>query len=158
MLGGSHLGVTMGLLELSNSGCLPGKAGGSPFCTRGGHMEIFPIKDDSGSLIAFEIENAYISLGKIASLLTGLDGISRVRKRSIFSGRSEVRVQFRYAGKNFAVIEPFGDSSRYWIGPCDDFSSASSGPVAVLAETFTSYKPPLVVKIIGDLVTLKILR
>ncbi len=24
----------MGLPELSNSGCLPGKAGGSPFCTR----------------------------------------------------------------------------------------------------------------------------
>ena len=35
LLGGSHLGVTMGLPELSNSGCRPGRAGGSPFCTRG---------------------------------------------------------------------------------------------------------------------------
>ena len=37
--------------------------------------------------------------------------------------RDGVRLRFQYRGESFAVLEPYNDSSDYWIGPEDDRDS-----------------------------------
>jgi hypothetical protein len=31
--------------------------------------------------------------------------------------QNDVRLRFSYLGDDYEVYEPFGDNSRYWIGP-----------------------------------------
>ncbi|MDE3043147.1 MAG: hypothetical protein KGJ82_21615 [Nitrospirota bacterium] len=52
-------------------------------------------------------------------------------------------------------MEPFGDNSRYWIGPKggkDDVPAAAN--IGKIKSAFERYKPPLSVKLLGDLVRL----
>jgi hypothetical protein len=38
-------------------------------------------------------------------------------------GRDGVRLRFQYRGESLAVLEPYNDSSDYWIGPEDERDS-----------------------------------
>lgn len=115
-------------------------------------MKTFPIKSEDGRCFALEVENAYITPGRIAQLLQGVEGVTDIRARKPFSSSSDVHVSFGYKGRQFVVWEPYGDSSRYWIGPKDE--NDHSTDVQALQEVFAKYAPPLPRKIFGDLITL----
>lgn len=121
-------------------------------------MRTYPHEDNAGNVTAFEIENAYISIRKIQKLLSSVDGISNCRRRKLFSRNEEFRLAFDYLGTVFLVLEPFGDNSRYWIGP----ENKSDGNVTVklreLESVFKAYTPPVWIKIPADIVTLRFLR
>jgi hypothetical protein len=70
-----------------------------------------------------------------------------------FSKSSDVHVRFRHLGQAYIVWEPFGDSSRYWIGP--EQGPESSPEITKLEDVFKRYRPPLYQTIIGDLLTLR---
>ncbi len=73
------------------------------------------IRDD-GSVAYFEISNALPwSFGFMRRVLTTVPDVSDV-KRIWFS---DDRYSFRYLGRDCVVHEPFGDNSRYWIGPAE---------------------------------------
>lgn len=78
-------------------------------------MKTYPIKRIDGSLHAFEISNAWISLWAIRRILKSIDGVSKVR-RKFFSAD---RILFDYCGVTWAVGKPWGAKERYWIGPQD---------------------------------------
>jgi hypothetical protein len=65
-----------------------------------------------------------------------------------------VHVTFKYLGLDYIVWEPFGDNSRYWIGPAQEDAQSSNTDVAPLANAFRDYQPPILVKMFGDLITL----
>lgn len=113
-------------------------------------MRTYRFPSDKSILFAFEIENAYIRPGKIAKLLASVNGVRNVRTGRNLSS-SESRVEFEFLGNEFIVWEPFGDSSRYWIGPKQEQQTSD---ISVLEKVFKDYKPPLLVKIFGDLITL----
>jgi len=115
-------------------------------------MKTFPIESKDGHCFAFEIENAYIASGQIVQLLQEVEGVTDIRARKPFSSSSDIHVSFGYKGQEFVVWEPYGDSSRYWIGPKDE--NEHSTDVTVLQEVFAKYAPSLPKKIIGDLITL----
>ncbi len=118
-------------------------------------MTTYPIRNQEGLLVAFEIEIVYVGLSRVASLLSSVSGVSGVQVRRLLESSSEVRVRFSYMGSDFVVSEPFGDNSRYWIGPREEVS----GPVDVsdIERAFLRYRPPLIVRVFGDLVSLKFL-
>ena len=122
----------------------------------GTHMKIHPVlaKDGTPSS-AFELENLYISPSTIARLLEGVDGVTEVQSRGTSFGSSDVRVEFKYRGQPYIVWEPYGDSSRYWIGPKDG-AEAGSGS-APLEEVFKRYSPPLYRALVADVLTLRFL-
>ena len=115
-------------------------------------MNIYAICDSDGKVSAFEIENAYVGIGKIASLLKTTDSISNVRRRKLFSAQSEIHIEFQYKGQEFIVWEPYGDNSRYWIGPKSEVLPAG---IDELMQLFLKYQPPLLIKAIGDLISIK---
>jgi hypothetical protein len=118
-------------------------------------MKTYPIFDkEHGPIDAFEIENAYVGVGTVADLLNKIVGVSDVRARKIFSKSGDIRVEFKYQGKDCVVVEPFGDNSRYWIG-----SQNSEGGTTDLGEVenaFKQYKPSFIRELLGDLLSLRI--
>ena len=77
-------------------------------------MKTYDHVRNDGSVAYFEISNALPwSLGFMRRVLTSVRGVSDY-KRIWFS---DDRFSFRYLGRDCVVHEPFGDNSRYWIGP-----------------------------------------
>jgi hypothetical protein len=81
-------------------------------------MRTYPIKDAEGTMIAFEV-NAQLFGWKLARALRGIDGVVDVRPRKWWAGSPEVHIRFMYLGREYLVWEPFGDNSRWWVGPED---------------------------------------
>lgn len=116
-------------------------------------MKTYPICHDEKSKcpFAFEIDNAYVSVRKIVSILHAQKGVSEIRRRKSFSSPIDIHIRFLFRGNEFVVWEPYGDSSRYWIGPDENVDPVDIGE---LMDAFNKYRPPLIVKLAGDLVTL----
>jgi hypothetical protein len=119
-------------------------------------MTTYPIRDAAGTLFAFEIENAYVFPSTIVTLVRSVEGVSGVWQRPLFRRPMDIHVRFRYLGVPFMVWEPYGDSSRYWIGPDDD--CAEHQDIAPIRSAFDVYTPPLPFRVIGYLVGLKFLE
>lgn len=118
-------------------------------------MKVFPVKAENGQEIAFEIENVYVTPKKIAHLLNDLPEVHDVHIGKLFRSSDE-RVAFKYLDKDFVVWEPYGDSSRYWIGPKD--STDLKIDLKELKDAFLNYKPNLIIRIIGNVLTLNFLK
>jgi hypothetical protein len=105
---------------------------------------------------AFGIGNAYVGLKMIANLLMQAEGVTDVRPRKPFSRSSEVHVEFKYLGQDYIVWEPYGDNSRYWIGPKD--ADRVSNDISSLESAFKRYRPPFLRQAIANILTLKFFR
>jgi hypothetical protein len=81
-------------------------------------MRTYPIKDASGKTLAFEIDAQLIGW-KLARALREIEGVSDVRPRRWWVGAPDVHVRFVYRGREYIAWEPWGDNSRWWIGPDD---------------------------------------
>ena len=115
-------------------------------------MKTYPIKTEQGMCWAFEIENAYIRPRTIAALLADVSDIADIQPRKPFSASDEIHLRFRFRGREFVVWEPYGDNSRYWIGPADEKEAPIDA--AELQAAFDRYAPSLPTKIFGDIITL----
>jgi hypothetical protein len=117
-------------------------------------METYPVlSKDKARSSAFEVENAYIAVSTIAQLLQQVEGVTEVQPRKKLSGSSDVHVEFKYLGQPYIVWEPYGDSSRYWIGPKDGVEAG--GDSTAIEQVFKRYRPPLYRTIIGNVITLR---
>jgi len=117
-------------------------------------METYPVFTNEGARSqAFEIENAYIGPAAITRILAGVEGVTEVCPRKMFAKSSDVHVEFKYMGQPYIVWEPFGDNSRYWIGPSDQAEGETD--ITGLEEAFKCYQPPTYRAILGDLLTLR---
>lgn len=112
-------------------------------------MKTYPIlAKDGGRAFAFEVENIYVSPAVAARIVTAVDGVADVAQRKAFSKSSDVHVEFKYRGQPYIVWEPYGDSSRYWVGPKEEANEV--GDITALEAAFQRYRPPLHRALIGD--------
>jgi hypothetical protein len=102
------------------------------------YMKTYPIKHEDGSLHAFEIVNAWISMRVIKQILNSAPGVSSMKRRF----RSDDHLEFAFNGEPWVVNEPWGDSSRYWIGPKN--ASHHSFDVVLIHDAFVQYQSPLI--------------
>ena len=79
-------------------------------------MRTYPIRDEAGITFAFEAL-ALLFGRRFARKLETIDGVSNVRPRRRWVGLPDVHIQFSYRGRECIAWEPYGDSSRWWIGP-----------------------------------------
>jgi hypothetical protein len=100
-------------------------------------MRTYPLQA-SGVLHAFEVSNIWLQPRAIARLVRSQGAEITFQRRLFRSG--DVHLQFKFKGKEFQVIEPFGDNSRYWIGPAEE-SPAPLAEVSDLHEVFARYRP-----------------
>jgi len=119
-------------------------------------METFPVSKEGGRQTAFQIDNVYVSRRAVARLLGKLSGVTDVHPRGRFGSSDEVRVEFKYLGRDYLVWEPFGDNSRYWIGPKNPENGAVD--IAGLESAFKQYRAPFHRALLGDLLTLRLFK
>jgi hypothetical protein len=101
-------------------------------------MRIYPLHKD-GRLTAFEIDNIYISVREVEQLLSTIVGVTELVRRQPFSRFDETHIKFKYQGVPFFVWEPFGDNSRYLIGPVE--TPGAIPDVRLLQAAFDNYQP-----------------
>ena len=117
-------------------------------------MRTHPNHDATGQLVSIEIENAYIGPWRAARVLRGVEGVTDVRVRRLFGPEPDVHVTFSFRGCRCMVWEPFGDNSRYWVGA--DAPEDGVVDVAPIEQAFRQYRVPVLVQLLGDLVSLRV--
>ncbi len=78
----------------------------------------------------------WFTLRPIFKILKSIDGITDV-KRNWFS---DDRITFNYFGSPGVVNEPWGDSSRYWIGLASA-NTETEPRIEEIEAAFKKYKP-----------------
>jgi len=82
-------------------------------------MKIYDLYDDQKRVFAFEVSNFGITRRGVCRLVQAIPGVVLVREPKLFSWfREDSFCEFTVDGETYEAEEPFGDSSRYWIGPC----------------------------------------
>lgn len=81
-------------------------------------MTVHDIKDKDGRVLAFEISNLLVSRRRVCRILQTIPGVRILKKpRFLSQFREEEFCEFEVSGQKFKAWEPWGDSSRFWIGP-----------------------------------------
>jgi len=99
--------------------------------------------------LSFEIENIYISVRKMAKVLASVPGVENIQIPRLFRSSDDIRLSFKIHGHDYMVVEPFGDSSRYWIVPRNP--EDKSADISTVRAAFDTYLPPLPLRVIGSL-------
>lgn len=109
-------------------------------------MKTYPIKNvESGELFAFEVRVLGTSISRIVGVLAQL-GATDIHTRRLFGRPRDVHVRFVYEGVKCMVWEPYGDSSRYWIGPEDESDRPN---LAKVEEAFREQAPSILQRILA---------
>lgn len=119
-------------------------------------LRTYELYRDDGYFLAFEIENVYVTPKKIVEVLSAVNGVTDVNLRKPLGASRDVHVVFKYLGIDYVVWEPFGDNSRYWIGPEHEKDQQLDIDITPLSNAFREYEPPFLKKVFGDLITLNI--
>lgn len=82
-------------------------------------MTTFDQLDESGRLQSFEVETSDVRRYGLVSVVKTIPGATIIRKpMMLFTWfREHQFYEFAVGGQRFVADEPFGDNSRYWIGP-----------------------------------------
>lgn len=122
----------------------------------GGLVRTYRLVDNADRVVGFEIENAYVGLRTVRLLLEGA-GADSFRTLWFRLREEGVHLSFRHGGIEWVVWEPFGDSSRYVVGPRHD-PLPSEDHIQQLEAVFQRHEPGLLRRLVGDLITLKFLK
>ena len=75
-------------------------------------VKIYDLRDEQGRVFAFEIENITIGRKGVIQFLPSIPDV-----RVVSSPREDEFCIFMVRDRRFVVWEPWGDNSRFWIGP-----------------------------------------
>jgi hypothetical protein len=104
-------------------------------------MNIYSLRDKEGRVFAFEVANTSITRRSVVAIAMSIQEAIVTRKPKFLSWfREEEFCEFQVSGKTFVAWEPYGDNSRYWIGPKP---SEWSEQISVVRDAFEKYKPLL---------------
>ena len=120
-------------------------------------MKTYSILTRDGSrAFAFELESIYLSAATAARLLAEVEGVVEVERRRALSRSNDVHIVFKYRGQPHMVWEPYGDSSRYWVGPQEPAGDADDAvDISALEAVFKPYRPPLHRALLGEILSLR---
>ena len=89
-------------------------------------VKTYPIFREDGSMLALEVTSAWLTFRPLLSIMRSVPGVADVRRQYF----NEDRIRFVYLGVECVINEPWGDNSRYWIGPkSPDNSSINVAPI-----------------------------
>jgi hypothetical protein len=83
-------------------------------------MQVYDLKDQDGRVFAFEVDNVILGRRGLCDVVRKIPGATLLREPvRIFSWfRESEFCEFEIDGVRFSADEgPWGDDSRYWIGP-----------------------------------------
>jgi hypothetical protein len=82
-------------------------------------MNLYDLRDEDGRVFAFEVSNLFLSRRGVCRVVRRIPHARLLKQPPVFSCWSgdEEFCEFEIDGVNFVAWEPFGDNSRYWLGP-----------------------------------------
>lgn len=81
-------------------------------------MKTYDLKDKRGRAFAFEVNNFFLGRQGLLKVVLTIPNARIIRKPKRFQLFAEDKFfEFEVEGKRFEAFEPWGDSSRFWIGP-----------------------------------------
>jgi hypothetical protein len=101
-------------------------------------MKIYDLKAASGRAFAFEVANLLMTRRSACNVARSIPGATIIKHAPFRLFKSEdVFCEFVVDGQRFQIWEPYGDNSRYWVGPvppqwCEQ--------LAVVREAFSRFK------------------
>lgn len=99
-------------------------------------MKVYDLLDEQGRVFAFEVSKFLLSRKRLSAIVRRMPGVQMIRMPRLFS-REEEFCEFAVDAQEFVAWEPWGDSSRFWIGPR---SKAWCPQVAFVRDFFASRK------------------
>jgi len=83
-------------------------------------MRTYPIKTPAGALYAFEVPIPLGARRSVCRRVSRIPGVTITRTPKALSWwREESFCEFSLDDVPYEIVEPYGDNSRYWIGPLD---------------------------------------
>lgn len=101
-------------------------------------MRTYSLHYPSGEPSGFEVPNTWLQPRAAGRLLTANGATVTFRRGLLLPGN--VHLRFTFAGHEFELVEPYGDSSRYVIIPAEG-SQAPTKSVEELMRIFSQYRP-----------------
>lgn len=81
-------------------------------------MKVYDIRDPQDRIFAFEIANFGVGRHGVCRIVERIPGAKVTRRPKFLSWFREAEFcEFTVDGETFVAEEPWGDNSRYWIGP-----------------------------------------
>jgi len=84
-------------------------------------MKTYDLKDKEDRVYAFEVGNFMLTRGGLCRLVRRIPGCRVTRRPTPFmrwsSEENEEFCEFEVDGVPFVAWEPWGDNSRFWVGP-----------------------------------------
>lgn len=81
-------------------------------------MKTYELLDESGRLCAFEVSVLETGRRGVRRIVESIPSAKLIRRPKLFSWfREDEFCEFEVDGEKFVAWEPYGDNSRYWIGP-----------------------------------------
>ena len=83
-------------------------------------MTIHDLRNSDGNVFAFEVSNFLLSRRACCRIVRRIPGAHLLNQPPFFSwpwSSEDEFCEFELDAVKFVVWEPWGDSSRYWIGP-----------------------------------------
>jgi hypothetical protein len=80
-------------------------------------MRTHDITDTDGRVVAFEVSNFHLGRRSLGRFVSRIPGCVLVRGPRRFSFDDDQFCEFELDGVRFVAWEPFGDNSRFWVGP-----------------------------------------
>lgn len=103
-------------------------------------MKTFDLRDREGHLYAFEVNNVLLGRRGLLRVVRTIPSVRITRKPLVLLSwfREEEFCEFTVGDRRFVAWEPFGDNSRYWVGPqplcrCTELS--------MVRDTFIKWRP-----------------
>lgn len=100
-------------------------------------MRTYDVTDKHGRTFAFEIDNVWMDRASVAAVVRTILG-ARLKELHVSWFGPDEFCEFEVGGITFVAWEPWGDNSRYWIGPRPpEFSEHT----ATVRAAFASHVP-----------------
>ena len=114
-------------------------------------MRIYDLHDDQGHLHAFEVQNVLLGRSRACKIAQSLPGAQIMKKPKMFGGTDDFCL-FEVNGEAFVISEPFGDNSRYWVGPRHPSKSQTLWAIRSQFAAYESWRRPMILLVVTALV------
>ncbi len=105
-------------------------------------MRTHILPNTDGAPYAFEISNLLLTRNQACKLVEVIPGAVVVRRSRLFRDTDDF-CEFKIGDAVFLIEEPFGDNSRYWVGPKDGKPTSSLDVVRSAFEAHESWRAPV---------------
>lgn len=104
-------------------------------------MRVHILPNVNGDFLAFEVSNVLLSRKQACKVAESIPGSVILSRSRLFRDTDDF-CEFKIGEDVFVIEEPFGDNSRYWIGPKDAKASNSLALVRRAFETHEAWRVP----------------